>query len=82
VVTFRVSLREYESLHTAAEIEGSRSLSDFARAAALARAAEHRLTSEREQLRQLHEKWEHLRNMLTSLDDKLTRTSETEKKDG
>jgi uncharacterized protein (DUF1778 family) len=82
VVTFRVSLREYESLQTAAEIEGSRSLSDFARAAALVRAAEHRLTSKREQLRILHEKLEHLRNMLTILDDKLAHTSETGKNEG
>ena len=81
IVTFRVSSLEYKNLHEAAEMEGARSLSDFARAAVLARAAEHQDTSEREQLRILHRRSEQLRHMLLVLDDRVRRASEMKNKD-
>jgi hypothetical protein len=72
VVTFRLSLSEYESVHAAAEYEGARSLSAFARAAVLDRAMLARThTSEQEQLSQLNQRSEQLIEMLKTLDRRL-----------
>jgi uncharacterized protein (DUF1778 family) len=78
IVTFRVSSAELEILHKAARMEGARSLSDFARVAVLARAAEHHDTSEQGELLILHKRSEQLRHMLLRLDDRLRQASETE----
>ena len=77
VVTFRVSSSELEIFHKAAVMEGARSLSDFARVAVLARAAEHHDTSEQGELLILHKRSEQLRHMLLRLDDKLSQASGT-----
>jgi hypothetical protein len=72
VVTFRLSLSEYESVHAAAEYEGARSLSAFARAAVLERAMLARThTPEQEQLSQLNQRSEEMLEMLRTLDHHL-----------
>ncbi len=72
VVTFRLSTSEYASIHAAAEVGGSRSISDFARGAVLARASQHTgAATDKEQLRVLNERSEQVMQLLLELDQRI-----------
>jgi uncharacterized protein (DUF1778 family) len=71
VITFRLSGIEYDNVSTAAEREGSRSISEFARTAALARAIEIEGKSDWQQLRALQETLEQMVSRLGWLGAKL-----------
>ena len=72
VVTFRLSSGEYASVHAAAEMRGSRSMSDFARSAVLARANYvQNAVPDNDQLRALNQRSEQLMQMLLELDQRI-----------
>jgi uncharacterized protein (DUF1778 family) len=71
VVTFRLSASEYASVYAAAEMRGARSMSDFARAAVLARAAEAPAAPETDQLRALNLRSEQVMQILLELDQRI-----------
>ncbi|MBV9770870.1 MAG: DUF1778 domain-containing protein [Bryobacterales bacterium] len=71
VITFRLSISEYERVSCAAKGSGARSLSDFARGAVLERAQIASNVSNHEQLRVLSEMSQQLFQTLLEVNERL-----------